>query len=191
MRSGVSVVIRLVSWLILAAVLLAVWLVVTGLGATPRPADVAIVFGNTVERTGKPSARLRARLVAARDLYASKLVRKIIVTGGLGREGFDESDVMRDWLVRAGVPAADIHEDSEGLNTAQSCANAHAYMTAQGLSTADVVTQYFHVARACLACRRAGIRVVGATSPRFFEQRDLHSIAREVVGFPVYLLGIK
>lgn len=171
--------------------LLATWLVIVGLGATPRAADVAIVFGNTVERSGRPSARLRARLDAARELYSSGRVRKIIVTGGVGKEGFDESLVMQSVLVRAGVPARDIHADAKGLNTALSCQNARAYMTSQGLTSADVVTQYFHIARARLACRRAGIRVAGAFAPRYFELRDMYSLAREVVAYPAYALRIR
>ena len=55
-----------------------------------------------------------------------------------------------------------------------------------GAHRAVVVTQYFHVARATLACRRAGIDIVGASVPRWFEPRDLYSLAREVVALPVY-----
>jgi len=171
--------------------LLATWIVVAGLGAKPGLADVAIVFGNTVERSGKPSARLRARLEAARKLYSSGLVRRIIVTGGVGREGFDESLVMQGALVHAGIPAQDIYADGRGLNTALSCANARAYMASQGMTGADVVTQYFHIVRASMACRRAGIRVAGASAPRYFELRDLYSVAREVVALPAYALGIR
>ncbi len=98
---------------------------------------------------------------------------------------------MQRWLIGAGVPSADIHADPLGRNTALSCVNARAYMMSQHLSTADVVTQYFHVPRACLACRRAGIHVAGARSPRFFEPRDLYSIAREAVAFPAYALGFR
>jgi vancomycin permeability regulator SanA len=170
---------------------IAVWLVIDGLSAKPGTADVAIVFGNTVERNGRPSARLGARLETARALYASGRVGRIIVTGGIGKEGFDESVVMQRSLESAGVPPTAIHADGLGLNTTRSCVNARAYMTSHGLKSADVVTQYFHVTRARLGCRRAGIRVVGAVAPRYFELRDLYSLAREVVALPVYALGVR
>ena len=66
--------------------------------------------------------------------------------------------------------------------------HAAAWMRAHGVRRAVVVTQYFHVARAVLACRRAGIDVVGATAPRWYEPRDLYSLARETVALPVYAL---
>ncbi len=94
-------------------ILLAGWIVLGGLAAKAGTADVAIVFGNTVERSGRPSARLRARLEVARDLYAARRVRRIIVTGSVGREGFDESLVMQRWLISAGVPSAS-HRQTSG-----------------------------------------------------------------------------
>jgi vancomycin permeability regulator SanA len=168
--------------------LLAAYLSIAGLMARPKAADVAIVFGNTVERTGEPSPRLKARLDRAWELYASRQARLIIVSGGLGKEGFDESAVMKQYLVRSGVPEAAVHADGQGINTTRTCANAHAFMTAQGLHGANVVTQYFHVERAKLACRRVGIKVVGAAAPRYYELRDVYSLAREVIAFPVYAL---
>ena len=106
--------------------LVAISLILSGLAARPQSADVALVFGNTVERTGEPSPRLRARLETARELYASRQVRWIIVSGGFGREGFNESAVMKGYLVRHGVPANVIHADPHGLNTTRSCVNARA-----------------------------------------------------------------
>jgi vancomycin permeability regulator SanA len=168
--------------------LLAAYLSIAGLTARPKAADVAIVFGNTVERTGEPSPRLKARLDRARELYASRQARWIIVSGGLGKEGFDESVVMKAYLARSGVPEAAVYADAQGLNTTRTSANAHAFMTTQGLHSANVVTQYFHIERAKLACRRAGIEVVGAAAPRYYEPRDVYSLAREVIAFPVYVL---
>jgi len=46
-------------------------------------------------------------------------------------------------------------------------------------------------ARARLACRRAGIRVAGAFALRYFELRDMYSLAREVVAYPAYALRIR
>jgi hypothetical protein len=111
-----------------------------GLLARARPADVAIVFGNTVEPDGRPSGRLVAR------------------------------------------------RDSLGINSAATAANAQRWMQGHGARTAVIVTQYFHIARARIACERAGIDVAGAAAPRWFELRDIYSLAREVVATPVYAL---
>ena len=74
------------------------------------------------------------------------------------------------------------------MTTRATCANAKAFMDTAGETSANIVTQYFHIPRAKLACRREGIDIEGAESPRFFELRDLYSIARELVALPVYLI---
>jgi vancomycin permeability regulator SanA len=187
----VKLLIRVVVTIGMAGLLMGLCLAIVGLTAQARPADVAIVFGSKVEPTGRPSPRLKARLDAARELFGSGKVRRIIVSGGTGKEGFDESAVMKAYLVGAGVPGAAVYADGRGVNTERTCADARTLMESHGLRRADVVTQYFHVARATLACRRAGIEVVGAVAPRYFEPRDVYSLAREVVAFPVYYLRVR
>lgn len=176
--------VALVLMLIAAAVPLAIVLV--GLTAKPAPADVAIVFGSAVNAGGEASPRLAARLQAARALYETGNVRYLLVSGGLGKAGFDEASVMRSYLVTAGVPESAIVADHHGASTRATGENAAALMRERGWRTADIVTQYFHVARARWACRRMGIRVVGAGVPRYFEWRDLYSTLRESVLLPVY-----
>jgi vancomycin permeability regulator SanA len=161
-------------------------IVCAGLLAKPAPADVGIVFGSRVEKNGDPSPRLRVRLEAARSLYGSGLVRHLIVSGGMGKEGYDEASVMRSFLVRRGIPDSAIVMDRGGANTRRTSESAARIMRARGWRTADVVTQYFHVVRARGACERHGIRVVGAAVPCFFEPRDLYSTAREAVAIPEY-----
>jgi len=168
--------------------LVALMIVRFGLDSKVQPADVAIVFGNQVLPDGTPSPRLVARLETAAKLHSSRMVNTWFVSGGIGREGHDESRVMRDWLVAHGVPDSAIVRDSVGLNSHLTAVHAAAWMQAHGVHRANVITQYFHVARAVLACRRAGIDVVGARAPRWYEPRDLYSLAREVIALPVYAI---
>lgn len=176
----------------LAAALVAVgfagYLVAAGMAAGVDESEVAIVFGSKVEESGDPSARLKARLDTSAELYSSGRVARVFVSGGTGEEGFDESAVMRDYLVAAGLPEAAIVADPKGVTTEATCANARTFMEAEDLETAAVVTQYFHVPRARWSCGREGIEVSGARAPRFFELRDIYSLARETIAFPVYLL---
>jgi len=158
------------------------------LTSAPAPADAALVFGNTVERSGEPSRRLAARLDAARRLHAAKQVRYVLVSGGLGKEGFDEAEVMAQWLKERGVPDSALIVDSQGVDTRATCINARRLLAARGAKSVNVVTQWFHVPRAQLAARRAGLDVRGAAWPHFCEPRDAYSFARELVGYPVYAL---
>lgn len=173
--------------------LILVWLVGTyaltvaayGTLTRPRPADVAIVLGSAVH-AGQPEAPLASRLEAARRAYADTLVKRVFVSGATHGPEYDESAVMRTWLVAHGVPDSVIVRDSLGTTTGDTGVNAARWMTAHRATTALVVTQWFHVARTTFACRRAGIEVVGAAVAPRREWRDVTPFVRELVALPVY-----
>jgi vancomycin permeability regulator SanA len=172
----------------LAFTLAATWIVADGLRDDIQAADVAIVPGNTVEKDGRPSARLRARLDQTVALYRQGLFPDVIVSGGVGREGFDEAEVMKRYLAENGVPEGRIHVDSGGATTHLTARNAARMMKENGWQRAMVVSQYFHVPRTRLALKRSGVTPVFSAHARYFELRDVYSIAREVVGYGAYLL---
>lgn len=149
-------------------------------------ADVALVLGNKVKPNGEPSNALRARLDRALDVYQAGLVPSIIVSGGTGKEGFDEAKVMAGYLIGHGVPAEKIIEDSQGLTTEASAKNAARIMKERGYGSVMVVSQYFHIARAKLALRRSGMKKIYSAHAYLFDLRDLYSIPREVAGYVSY-----
>jgi uncharacterized SAM-binding protein YcdF (DUF218 family) len=173
---------------IMLAFTLAALIVTDGLTDDIHAADVAIVPGNTVEKDGRPSARLRARLDQTIALYRRGLFPNVIVSGGVGREGFDEAEVMKRYLVENGVPDGRVHLDSGGNNTYLTARNAARMMGENGWQSAMVVSQYFHVPRMRLALKRSGVTPVFSSHAQYFELRDVYSIAREVVGYGAYLL---
>ena len=174
--------------IMLAFTLAAALIVADGLTDDIRAADVAIVPGNTVEKDGRPSARLRARLNQTVALYRQGLFPHVIVSGGVGREGFDEAEVMKQYLIENGVPEGSIRVDSGGATTYLTARNAARTMRENGWRSAVVVSQYFHVPRMRLALRRSGVAPVYSAHARYFELRDGYSIAREVIGYGAYLL---
>jgi len=176
------------SSVMLAFILSAIWIVADGLTDDIQAADVAIVPGNTVEKDGRPSARLRARLDQTATLYRQGLFRDVIVSGGVGGEGFDEAEVMKRYLVENGVPEGRVHVDSGGATTRLTARNAARMMGENGWRSAIVVTQYFHVPRMRLAVKRSGVAPVFSAHAQYFELRDVYSTAREVVGCGAYLL---
>jgi vancomycin permeability regulator SanA len=176
----------------LAAFLLAAAAIaLSGLNDQLAHADAIVVLGNTVAPDGTPSPRLRARLDCALDAYQQKLAPLLIVTGGVGKEGFDEAAVMADYLVQHGVPRAAVLIDSAGNDTAASAVNVARIARARKLNSVLVASQYFHLPRASLAFARAGVPVAGHIHARYFEARDLYSLAREVIGLGAYFLGLK
>jgi len=150
--------------------------------------DVIVVLGNKVDEYGQPSVRLQARLDAAYDLYSEKKSDKVIVSGGVGTTGFDEAQVMNEYLISLGVDEADIYQDSDGVNTYRTAKNSKHIMGTEGFESVIVVTQYFHISRTKMAFRRFDIKdVYGAHAKLGFRIRDLYSIPREFAGFYKYL----
>jgi vancomycin permeability regulator SanA len=163
-------------------------LLLDGLTDDLARSDVAIVLGSKVEPGGQPSVRLAARLDRAAQLYQDGIVPLIIVSGGPGIEGFDEGEVMRDYLAASkGIPVDRIVVDSLGYNTGATARNSAAIMRARGLTSATVVTQYFHISRTRLALRAQGIDPIRTAHARLLEWRDVYSTLREVAAMVAYL----
>lgn len=177
--------------LVVALLLASTVLVASGMSDEIHEADVAVVLGNTVNPNGSPSRRLAARLDTAVEFYHRGLFKNIIVSGGLGREGFDEAVVMKNYLMRQGVPQDKIIVDSLGVTTAATAENTAAIAKEHHWSSVLVISQYFHIPRCRLALSRVGIERVYAAHAHFFELRDIYSIFREVIGYTAYLGGVK
>ena len=125
-------------------------------GLDPRP--VVIVPGAGLRPDGGPSVYLERRLTAARDLYRAGTVSKILVSGDASTRYHDEPTAMRDWLVAQGVPADAVIRDGGGLDTHDTCVRAH---TVDGVDSAIVVTQDYHLRQMLFSCEAAGIDEVG------------------------------
>ncbi|MBN1267763.1 MAG: YdcF family protein [Anaerolineales bacterium] len=151
-------------------------------------ADVGLVFGNKVMPSGEPSARLAARLDRAVQLYNDGYFNKVIVSGGLGREGFYEADVMRDYLIERGIPDSNIIPDNQGNDTYMTVENTVTIMEENNIRSILVISQYFHIPRIKLACRRFGLEVVYSANAKYFGLRDLYQISREVIAYGYYLV---
>lgn len=166
-------------------------IVADGLIDDVRPADTAVVLGSKVMPDVRPSARLQARLDRAVELYRDGVVRFVIASGGTGKEGFSEARVMAAVLVEAGLPVEAVILDEQGDTTQATAVNAARIMQERGLTSAVVVSQYFHISRSRLALERAGVSPVHSAHARYFELRDLYSIAREAVALPVYWFSFR
>lgn len=155
------------------------------LQARPRPSQMAVVFGNAISQDGTPAPRLRARLDAALALYRAGLVPRILVSGGIERNGADEADAMGAYLAAHGVQPRAILRDPLGATTYDTARNTAALLPA---GSVIVVTQWFHVPRAELAMHRFGLSQVSAAYPDYFEVRDVYSFLREAVALPFYAI---
>jgi SanA protein len=146
---------------------LIVWLggrspVTTDVAKVPH-AQAALVLGAQVYRDGRPSIMLRDRVDAGAELYRAGRVDKLLLSGDHSRTDYDEVGTMRRLLLDQGIPAEDIFTDHAGFDTWDSAQRAK---RAFDVSTAVVVTQRFHMARALYDARRAGLKVTGYAADR-------------------------
>ncbi len=163
-------------------------LVADGLHDRLGVADVGLVLGNTIASDGTPSPRLQARLERTVELYRGGYFPAVIASGGIGKEGFDEAAVMRDYLVSHGIPADRVIMDNRGATTFMSARNTVEISRQQGFHSVFVISQYFHLPRTRLALERFGIPAVYTAHARFFESRDIYSCPRELFGYLRYFL---
>lgn len=156
---------------------------IDGLGDTGKSADIAVILGNKVNNDGSLSERLEKRLECGLGLYRQGRVKRLLVSGGLGKEGFYEGDKMHDYLVKNGVPDSVIIIDNLGVNTGATVENTRKLKDSLGFNSIIVVSQYYHLTRTKMLFRKAGMKNISSCAPRYFEIRDFYSSLREFVAF--------
>ncbi len=164
------------------------FIVADGLVDERGKGDVGVILGTTVHPDGSLSERLTKRLDKGVQLYRDSLVGMLVVSGGLGKEGFYEGTKMAEYLRAQGIPAGKIIVDNEGVTTAATARNFRRMNP--GPRSVIVVSQYFHITRTKLAFRNEGYAHVQGVHAAYFEARDLYAIIREFFGFYKYLLNL-
>ncbi|MFL5735638.1 MAG: vancomycin high temperature exclusion protein [Chloroflexia bacterium] len=141
---------------------------------------VALVFGAGLNAEGGPSAMLYDRVATAVDLYNTRKVDKLLMTGDNSVVTHNEVEAMRKTAVDLGVPDEDIVLDYAGFSTWDSCYRAREVFS---LTDATLVTQRFHLPRALYTCKQLGIDSVGVASDRqpyptsYNEVREIPALA--------------
>lgn len=190
-KSSVTrLVVRLIGGSLIGAIaissIIALSIAIDGLTDKIHPADVAIIPGNRVNPDGKPSSWLQARLDKTLVLYRQGLFSHVIVSGGFGKEGFDEAVVMKQYLVAAGIPDQAVLVDHEGNDTYLTARNSATIMAENGWTTALVVSQFYQIPRTRLALNRFGIKQIYSAHAQGLTSNGIISLAREVPAYVVY-----
>ncbi len=152
-----------------------------------RPAEVAVVLGARVYADGRLSDAVADRVRTAVELYRDGWVEGLILSGGPGDGTIHETEAMRDAAIQAGVPAAAIRLDREGLNTRATAANT-VRMVGRGGGRMLVVSEFYHLPRIRLAYAVEGREVCTVPArPRHASRWfPLGSLVREVPAYWLY-----
>lgn len=129
--------------------------------ATSR-ADAAVVLGAAVWGHARPSPVLERRLRAALELYRRGRVEYIATTGGVGRGTHEhplaEGVASQRWLVRHGVAPERVLIEDRSHNTVENLRFIAPTLRAHRINTVFVVSDGYHLGRALVIARDAGLR---------------------------------
>lgn len=166
-------------------------------GQTDRavPADVIIILGSGTQPDGSPSVGQTRRVQHGVALYKKGLASLILCTGGYTKQHpRSEAQTCVDLAEQSGVPPNAILMEEQSLSTEENAIYSRKVMQANGLKTALLVSDSFHLLRAEMLYRIYGIDVVGSspaqvTSGPLFVGTAVAGSYREVLAFAWY--GIK
>ena len=119
--------------------------------------ECAIVLGFGLDAKGKLPKIFLSRLNKAIELYRRNLFRKIIVAGGLTnkRLSLTEAEAMKRYLIRKGLPSADILKEESSSDTI-----GNAFFVKKKILQKKkwkriiIITSDFHVERAKIIFRK-------------------------------------
>jgi len=134
-------------------------------------AQAAIVLGARVYAGGGLSSMLTDRLATGVLLYEQGKVDKLLLSGDHGQTTYDEVNAMLRYVISQGVPDEDVFTDHAGFSTYDTMYRARDVFK---VTSAIVVTQEFHLARAVYTARRLGLEATGVAAdiqPYANEQR--------------------
>ena len=151
--------------------------------ARGRRADAIVVLGARLRPDGTPGQALARRIAAGVALYRQGAASLLLLSGG-GERHRAEAQAMAEAALAAGVPAAALLVEAESANTVENAFLSAALLRQRGLGAVLLVTERYHLFRARLLFRRAGLVVVDVVAPPADWRQDWPMWLREAVALP-------
>ncbi|MBL8134588.1 MAG: YdcF family protein [Anaerolineae bacterium] len=172
----------LLVWLIVGIVIA---LAVLGYGSVShaRDADVIIVLGAGMTRSGRPGPALTRRSETAAALYHAGYADRLLCAGGVPRyTDRSEAEGCAEVLIASGVPEDAIMLEERSRSTEENAVYSRAIMESQGWGSALVVSDGYHLLRARWIFAEQGVEAYTVPASAFPQMFDhAYSLAREVV----------
>ncbi len=125
--------------------------------------DIGLVLGTSKYLSdGSINEYYQYRIDTAVKLYKMGKVKYFIVSGDNRRHNYNEPKQMREDLVKAGVPLANIQPDYAGLRTLDSILRADKVF---GHKSYTIISQYFHNERALFLAYHKGQQPIAFNAP--------------------------
>jgi SanA protein len=160
-----------------------VWMILAARPKTVRIAknlpegEIGIVLGTAPKLAEGRHPFFEHRMDAAAELYRTKHVRHLLLTGDNGHRGYDEPTAMKAALLARGVPASAITLEFAGFRTLDSMARARAVF---GIKKAILITDDFHQPRSLFLAQAFGVDAIGYPSKPVPFRSSKKTLLREV-----------
>lgn len=141
-------------------------------------AQAVLVLGASVYADGTPSDILADRLEVAADLYLSGTADAVIVSGDNREAHYNESDAMKQYCIKLGVPEEAIIVDHEGYDT---YASVYRSRYVYGMDGILIVTQAYHLYRALAIAQGLGMEAQGVPADKGSYDNQTQYSLREVL----------
>jgi uncharacterized SAM-binding protein YcdF (DUF218 family) len=158
-----------------------------GLTDYRRGADLIVVFGAHAFADGTPSRALADRIDTGIELYRAGLAPRLLFSGGPGDGAIHETEAMRRYAMKRGVPDSAIAVDAHGINTESTARNTIAYTRGLPLRVL-AVSHFYHLPRIKMTYQRYGLDVFTVPSRNAGVQPLLLNLGREDAAFWRYYL---
>ncbi len=121
---------------------------------------VGVLLG-TAKHTKKPGGinpYYKYRIVAATTLLKAGKIKYLVISGDNGRKEYNEPEMMRNDLIKAGIDSTRIYLDYAGFRTFDSMVRLKEVF---GQDSVTVISQLFHNERAIFIASKEGIAANG------------------------------
>jgi uncharacterized SAM-binding protein YcdF (DUF218 family) len=116
--------------------------------------DAIIVLGNPADSDGNPSPPQLARVTEGVREYGRGVAPRLILTGGAVVNKYAEARVMARTAEAQGIPPSAIFVEPDAQNTIQNACFSARIMKEHGWTSAEVISDRFHLPRAGLIFNR-------------------------------------
>jgi SanA protein len=127
------------------------------------------------------------RIEAAIQLFNSRKLDFILISGDNSRKTYDEPSTMKSDLVKAGIPESRIYLDYAGFRTYDSVIRSKKIF---GLDSLTIISQRFHNERAIYICQKLGIEAIGYNARDVSLKTGLKTRLREILARDKMMLDL-
>ncbi len=124
--------------------------------------DVIVIFGAAIAYRGRPSLILKMRIMQGLKLYKNGFSKYFILTGGVGWAPPAESVVMKNILLKNGIPEKNIFLETKSKSTKSQVSYAISIIKKQKWKNALLVSDPIHMYRIKKYFSYSGIQAYSA-----------------------------